>query len=162
MKNRTLALLFTLLIFFSFSCKKSSNSTADSGTFSITTTAGTTYTTKYVNTSIPTTNGTFSLQYQTSGTTGSKWMFFIWIDNNNDMGLDIIIPTAIVNGTTYTSTSTRTVDLYGKLNNSSINLTKTEVIFEKSTYPGQIKGTLKGYKANNVLFCTGQFDFIAK
>ena len=162
MKNRTLASLFTLLIFFSFSCKKSSNSTADSGTFSITTTAGTTYSTKYVNIPVPTANGTFSLQYQTYATTGTKWMFFILIDNNNDMGLDIIIPTAIVNGTTYTSTSTRTVDLYGSLNNSSINLTKTEVIFEKSTYPGQIKGTLKGYKANNVLYCTGQFDFIAK
>ena len=148
MKNRTIASLLSLVIFFSFSCKKSSNSTADSGTFTVT--------------SIPTTNGTFSLQYQTSGTTASKWMFFIWLDNNNDLGLDIEIPTTIVNGTTYTTTATRTVDLYGSLNNSSINLTKTEVIFEKSTYPGQIKGTLKGYKANNVLFCTGQFDFIAK
>jgi len=162
MKNRTIASLLSLVIFFSFSCKKASNSTADAGTFSITTTAGTTYTTKYVNTPIPTTNGTFSLQYQTSGTTGSNWMFFILIDNNNDLGLDIEIPTTIVNGTTYTTTATRTVDLYGSLNNSEINVSKTEVIFEKSTYPGQIKGTLKGYKANNVLFCTGQFDFIAK
>jgi len=162
MKNISIASLFSLVIFFSFSCKKSSNTTADSGTFSVTTTAGVTYTTKYVNTPIPMANGTFSLQYQTSGATGSKWMFFILVDNNNDLGLDVIIPTAIVNGTTYTSTSTRTVDLYGSLNNSSINLSKTEVIFEKSTYPGQIKGTLKGYRANNVLYCTGQFDFIAK
>jgi hypothetical protein len=162
MKNISIATLFSLVIFLSFSCKKSSNTTADSGTFSVTTTAGTTYTTKYVNTPIPMANGTFSLQYQTYATTGTRWMFFVLIDNNNDMGLDIDMPTTIVNGTTYTTTATRTVDLYGSLNNSSINLTKTEVIFEKSTYPGQIKGTLKGYRANNVLYCTGQFDFIAK
>lgn|GEM_PF-6388810 len=162
MKNITIASLFSLIIFLNLSCKKSSDTTANSGTFSVTTTAGATYSTKYVNIPIPVANGTFSLQYQTYGTTGSNWMFFILIDNNNDLGLDVLMPTAIVNGTTYTSTTTRTVDLYGSLNNSSINISKTEVIFEKSTYPGQIKGTLKGYTGNNVLFCTGQFDFIAK
>ena len=91
MKNRTIASLLSLVIFFSFSCKKASNSTADSGTFTVTTTAGTTYTTKYVNTPIPTTNGTFSLQYQTFGTTASKWMFFILIDNNIKEYLFIIV-----------------------------------------------------------------------
>jgi hypothetical protein len=116
----------------------------------------------YVDTAIPTKNGTFSLQYQKNSTT-TRWMFFVYVDNNNDLGLDII-GQAIVNGVSYTTNPSfgRTVDFYGKLDNESLNPSKTTVVFEKSTYPGQIVGSFNVYGSNNTLIGSGKFDFFAK
>ncbi len=142
--------------------KKSDNS--KTGTFSFTKVNGKTYTMNYVDTAIPTKNGTFSLQYQTYNSSGSKWMFFVYVDNNNDLGLDIVIPTTIVNGVSYTTSSSlgRTVDFYGKLDNESLNSSRTTLVFEKSTYPGQIVGSFSVYASNNSLIGNGKFDFEAK
>jgi hypothetical protein len=153
--------LAIVLFICSVSCNKSSNPTSDKGTFTLTTTAGKTFSFNYVNIPTPVANGTFSAQIQQT-TNNNRWQFIIYVDNNNELAFDIIMSKAIVNGTTYTTATSQSVNLYGKLDNASLNLTKTEVVFEKSTYPGQLKATFKGYRANNVLYCNGQFDFIAK
>jgi hypothetical protein len=116
------------------SCEKSEEPAKSSnGTFSFTKTNGKTYTTTYVDTPIPSKNGNFSLQFKKFGTTGSKWLFFVLIDNKNDLGLDIEIPTTISNGKTYTSISQNfssgisptIVSFYGKLDNESFTLIDT-------------------------------------
>lgn len=140
--------------------KKSDNS--KTGTFSFTKVNGKTYTATYVDAAIPSKNGTFSLQYQTNSTS-TRWMFFVYVDNNNDLGLDVI-GQPIVNGVSYTSNSSfgRTVSFYGKLDNESLNPSRTTVVFEKSTYPGQIVGSFTVYGSNNTIIGSGNFDFEAK
>lgn len=146
-------------------CKKSEDTSKSSnGTFSFTKTNGKTYTTTYVDTPIPSKNGTFSLQYKKVGTTGSKWLFFVLIDNKNDLGLTIEIPTTISNGTTYKNTSTTDVSFYGMLDNDDLTKidVKTNLVFEKSTYPGQIVGTFTAYYPNNTIIGSGKFNFVVK
>lgn len=165
MKSFKLIFSFGLLLCtLHFACKKSEGN--KSGTFSFTKVNGKTYSTSYVDTAIPSKNGTFSLQYQKNGTSGTRWMFFVLVDNNNDLGLDIVTPGPIVNGTSYTSStvfsSVTEVSFYGMLDNVSLNVSKTTVVFEKSTYPGQIIGTFSAYGSSNNLIGTGKFDFVAK
>jgi hypothetical protein len=154
-------------------CKKSEDTAKSSnGTFSFTKTNGKTYTTTYVDTPIPSKNGTFSLQYKKDGTTGSKWLFFVLIDNKNDLGLTIEIPTTISNGKTYTTIAQKfgsgisptVVSFYGMLDNDDLTKidVKTNLVFEKSTYPGQIVATFKSYSSNNTLIGNGKFDFVVK
>lgn len=162
-KTFSFPLLCILLVgFFTFSCRNAEDEQA--GAFSFTKTNGKTYTTSYVDIPIPVKNGTFSLQYLNKGGGGSKWMFFVLVDNNNDLGLDIEIPTAIVNGTVYSSSSNlgREVSFYGMLDNVSLDVYRTTVVFEKSIYPGQVAGTFSAYGANNSLLGTGKFDFVAQ
>jgi hypothetical protein len=167
-----LTVIFLLAILIS-GCEMSEDTAKSSnGTFSFTKTNGKTYTTTYVGTPIPSKNGTFSLQYKKDGTTGSRWLFFVLIDNKNDLGLNIEIPTTISNGKTYTSISQNfssgisptIVSFYGKLDNESFTLidTKTNLVFEKSTYPGQIVGTFTTYYPNNTILGSGKFNFVVK
>ena len=155
-------------------CKKPEDAALSSnGTFSFTKTGGKTYTTKYVNIPIPTSNGTFSLQYKKVGTNGSDWKFFVLIDNKNDLGLDLQIPKTIINGTTYTTINQKfdsgisptIVSFYGYLDNEDFTKLdlKTNLIFEKSTYPGQIIGSFTVYNnSNKAIMGSGKFNFVDK
>lgn len=142
--------------------KKSDNS--KTGTFSFTKVNGKTYTAQYVNTPLPTKNGTFSLQYIKSSETRISWLFWVLIDNNNHLGLDII-GRPVVNGNTYVTSPVfgREVTFYAFLDNQDLSTNgKPSVVFEKSTYPGQIIGTFSVYNPDNTLLGTGKFDFQAE
>lgn len=155
-------------------CRKPEDAALSSnGTFSFTKASGKTYTTKYVNIPIPTSLGTFSLQYKKVGTFGSDWNFLALFDNNNDFGLTFQIPKIIINGTTYTTIgqkidsgiSPTIVSFYGYLDKEDFTLldTKTNLIFEKSTYPGPIIGSFTVYNnKNKALIGSGKFNFVAK
>jgi hypothetical protein len=143
-------------------CSKSDST--KTGTFSFTKINGKTYTAKYVNTPLPTKNGTFSLQYIKSSETRISWLFWVLIDNNNHLGLDII-GRPVVNGNTYVTSPVfgREVTFYAFLDNQDLSTNgKPSVVFEKSTYPGQIIGTFSVYNPDNTLLGTGKFDFQAE
>lgn len=150
--------VFGLLLFAMTSCKKDAESTNSQGTFTVTKTGGSTWSTSYVNTPIPNSNGKFSLQYQKNGT-GEKYMFFVLIDNNNDCGLDIITTTPVTVGTVYRGTQ---ASFYGMFSNVNVNVSKTEVIFSSATYPGRVAGTYKVYNASNSIIYSGTFDLTVK
>jgi hypothetical protein len=115
-----------------------------------------------VNTIVPSKNGQFALQYQDISNGGSKWMFFIYVDDNNELSFDMEFSTKIINGTSYTSNSQTKVYFNGKLDNTNLNIAKTTIIFEKSACPGQIVATFKSYSSNNTLIGNGKFDFVVK
>lgn len=159
---KLLTFIFLLTILIS-GCKKSGDGVQNSnGFFSFTKTNGKTFTTTYVNTATPIKNGTFSLQYRKVGNTGSNWMFIIYVDDNNELVFNIETPTTIINGTNYTSSATNKVEFYGKLENVSLNVARTNLVFEKSTYPGQIVGIFTAYDPMKTNIGSGKFNFVVK
>jgi hypothetical protein len=161
LKRLLLAIFFIITIV--SGCKKSNENSPDStGSFTFTKSNGKIHTVKYVNTIVPSKNGQFALQYQDVSKGGSKWMFFIYVDDNNELSFDMEFSSKIINGTSYTSNSQTKVYFNGKLDNTSLNIAKTTIIFEKSAYPGQIVATFKSYSSNNTLIGNGKFDFVVK
>jgi hypothetical protein len=159
-KLATWIFLLTILI---SSCEKSQDAVQNSdGFFSFTKTNGKTFTTTYVNSATPLKNGTFSLQYRKVGNSGSNWMFIIYIDNFNELIFNIETPTTIINWTNYTSSATNKVEFYGKLENVSLNVGRTNLLFEKSTIPGQIVGTFTAYDPMKTNIGSGKFNFAVK
>ena len=163
MKNQFIYLL--LLGFFFASCKKSSDEPEQSITknfFSYTHNDGKTYIATYVDASTPPRNGTFKLERNNFGLSGSQWNFFSYINNTTEFNLDMVFPNPIVNGTTYFTDRNTDVFFSGTINNVTLNISRTTVVFEKSAYPGNIVGSFNAYTANNTLVGSGKFDFEVK
>jgi|LauGreDrversion4_2_1035121.scaffolds.fasta_scaffold741690_2 hypothetical protein len=167
---RATSLLASLLLLLSIisGCEKSSGDSQDETQqftkdfFSFTYNDGKTYTATFVDAISPSKNGIFTLQYNKFGTSGSQWNFFVFINNTTEFNLDMVFPNLIVNGTTYFTDRNTDVFFSGSINNVILNVSRTTVVFEKNTYPGNIVGSFNAYTANNTLIGTGKFNFDVK
>lgn len=144
-----------------YGCSKDDLSSSDY--FKITTAKGKTYTTSYVSKPIPTENGTFSCQYNKPG----RIMFWALIDNNNDVEIDISLPTVPVLNKVYKTNYSLDQEVYFGiwLDNDDVDPNgecTSQVVFSSFTYPGLIQGTIKLSKPDGSILVSGEFNFISK